>query len=87
MLSEEDRVVADSLSYRLSRRPSSDNDSDDLGHLTVWRERVAQWVYTVVDHVDADRSTVYNVLLLLDAYLDAILAPGGPSSHNFANCP
>lgn len=84
MLSEEDRVVADSLSCRLSRRRSSDNDNDGLGHLTVWRERVAQWVYTVVDHVDADRSTVYNVLLLLDAYLDAILAQGG-SSRNFSN--
>ena len=89
MLSEEDRVVADGYRTTTRRRHSSSTSTaGDLGHLTVWRERVAQWVYTVVDHVDADRSAVYNVLLLLDAYLDAILSASAASaaaSHNFAD--
>lgn len=89
MLSEEDRVVADGYRTTTRRRHSSSTSTaGDLGHLTVWRERVAQWVYTVVDHVDADRSAVYNVLLLLDAYLDAILSASSSASaasHNFAD--
>ena len=86
MLSEEDRVVADGYRTTTRRRHSSSTSTaGDLGHLTVWRERVAQWVYTVVDHVDADRSAVYNVLLLLDAYLDAILSASAVASHNFAD--
>ena len=64
MLEAEDSVVSHLHAHASSKEPAA--------HLTVWRERVAQWAYTVVDHVQADRAAVYNVLLLLDSYLDAI---------------
>lgn len=68
MLEAEDSVVSHlhATAHASSKEPAA--------HLTVWRERVAQWAYTVVDHVQADRAAVYNVLLLLDSYLDAITA-------------
>ena len=64
MLEAEDSVA--------SHLHATANSKEPAAHLTVWRERVAQWAYTVVDHVQADRAAVYNVLLLLDSYLDAI---------------
>mmetsp|Transcript_30771 Transcript_30771/g.89881 ORF Transcript_30771/g.89881 Transcript_30771/m.89881 type:complete len:576 (+) Transcript_30771:380-2107(+) len=83
MLAEEERVVSHLLGRTTSSPLSSFSAAANAhtnataaacsGHLTVWRERVAQWLYTVVDHVSADRCAVYNVLLLLDAYVDAVL--------------
>ena len=72
MLEAEDSVVSH-LRTTTSTTATRMHDKDSgAAHLTVWRERVAQWAYTVVDHVGADRSVVYNVLLLLDSYLDSI---------------
>ena len=72
MLEAEDSVASHLHAHANSKEPAA--------HLTVWRERVAQWAYTVVDHVQADRAAVYNVLLLLDSYLDAIAATRSSSS-------
>ena len=73
MLEAEDSVVS-------HLRTAHASSKEPAAHLTVWRERVAQWAYTVVDHVQADRAAVYNVLLLLDSYLDAIAARNPSSS-------
>ena len=37
--------------------------------MTIWRERVSQWCYRVVDHVGSDRGLVSNVMSLLDSYI------------------
>jgi hypothetical protein len=34
-----------------------------------WRERVAQWCYDVVDHLDVPRDVVYLAMNILDRYL------------------
>lgn len=36
-----------------------------------WREKVAQWCYDVVDHLDEDRSIVYIAMNILDRYCAA----------------
>ena len=36
---------------------------------TVWRERVTQWLYDVIDHLELPRETVYLAMNILDRYL------------------
>ena len=87
MLSAEDCVVSHLRTTSTTATHMHDNASSEpeAAHPPVWRERVAQWAYTVIDHVGADRSAVYNVLLLLDSYLDAITATGVDAAEEAAS--
>jgi len=51
-----------------SSSSSNDDDHNYNHHLVVWREKVVQWFYRVVDHVNEDRSTVYVATNILDLY-------------------
>lgn len=86
MLSEEERVRSSTSADQQQQaeeegarrtRPaqqgakSSGTAPNTAAAMTIWRERVSQWCYRVIDHVGAHRSVAYNVMHLLDAYMAA----------------
>eukprot|EP00562_Extubocellulus_spinifer_P014686 CAMPEP_0178570026 /NCGR_PEP_ID=MMETSP0697-20121206/16826_1 /TAXON_ID=265572 /ORGANISM="Extubocellulus spinifer, Strain CCMP396" /LENGTH=435 /DNA_ID=CAMNT_0020204373 /DNA_START=45 /DNA_END=1352 /DNA_ORIENTATION=+ len=46
------------------------NNTTNTAAMTIWRERVSQWCYRVIDHIGSDRGIVFNVMSLLDTYID-----------------
>lgn len=47
----------------------------------IWRERVTQWCYDVVDHLHGSRSTVYVAMNILDRFF--ILCPQNTSDRSY----
>jgi Cyclin, N-terminal domain len=41
--------------------------------LSLWREKVAQWCYDVVDHLNEERSVVFVAMKILDRYCSIIV--------------
>eukprot|EP00978_Attheya_sp_CCMP212_P038041 scaffold184770_cov58-Attheya_sp.AAC.2 len=55
---------ARTILMRNSKKSSSRNNC-----APIWREKVSQWFYDVVDHIDHDRSIVYIAMENLDRFL------------------
>lgn len=50
-----------------------------------WREKVSQWCYDVVDHLNEDRSIVYVAMNILDQYCATFTSPIGEKVYEIAS--
>lgn len=74
LLSEED-VTHQSFDHIALRKQGSQAASH------IWRERVTQWCYDVVDHLRGSRSTVYVAMNILDRFF--LLGPYTTSDRSY----
>jgi hypothetical protein len=70
MLSAEEKIRSGSDHVALAEAPYAFQN-------VTWRERVAQWCYDVIDHLELPREVVYIAMNLLDRYIASSLTPSG----------
>lgn len=65
-------VVADPVDFAVDSLSSSSSSSSHSGINEVWREKICEWSYQVIDHFDFSREVVAVSVHYLDRYLGRV---------------